>query len=118
MSEQGAFGFYDGPPDPDPVRKAKLERAVRAIVIGFDLRVDNYHNEIAIIDGGRGPLRVLVAHRVVIDVVSAARYMGKLEPVAAAFDRVATERHRAALGDYQAPDWRPSEAMPEDFYAF
>ena len=123
-ASQDAFSFADEPREPNRRRKANLERAVDAIVAGFDLRVADYANEICVYDRKGHAKRVLVAFRTVIDVTSAARYMGKSEQVAAAFERWADamdEHHRArfakAAGEYAAPDWRPADLMPEDFWA-
>lgn len=124
MSQQAAFEWADEPREVDPKRKTNFERAVRAIVDGFDLRVADYTHEIVVCDAGPGFQRVLVAFGVVADVVLAARYMGHAEKVAAAFERWAdamdaerNEQYRKDLGEYDAPDWRPEELVPEDFYA-
>jgi hypothetical protein len=124
MSDQAAFGFAEEPREPDPRRKANLERAVEAIVAGFDLRVADYAHEIVVHDRKGFARCVSVAFRAVLYVTAAARYMGKSEQVAAAFERWADamdEHHRARFaktaGEFTTPDWRPAELTPEDFYA-
>lgn len=118
--EQAALPFFE-PGDRDPDRRAKIENAVRAIARGYYVHMGDYSpsHELVVTKSS-----VLVAFRAFGAVIDASRYMGKVAEVVAAFERWAEaldEHHRGlyrkALGDYDSPDWRPTELLPEDFYA-
>ncbi len=95
-AQETLFEMASTPRQPGARRVERIERAVRFLADGFELRVDDFKRDVS---WNRWARVVRLWTRVLAEEYEAAVYMG------------------VTIGTAGEIDWRTTEMIPEDFYA-